>query len=85
LVDVLEGIPQGKALDIEESTPVRGIDVQARGANDYAATAGSSIVVVTAGFARKPGMSRDDLLWANFEVVRATVEQAAPYSFEDIL
>jgi malate dehydrogenase len=85
LVDVLEGIPQGKALDMFESTPIRGLDVRLTGANDYAPTARSDVVVVTAGFARKPGMSRDDLLWANYEVVKTTVEQAAAHSPDCIL
>ena len=80
LVDVLEGIPQGKALDMFESTPVRGRDVRMTGANEYGPTAHSEVVVVTAGFARKPGMSRDDLLWANYDVVKATVEQAVHFS-----
>ena len=85
VVDVLDGIPQGKALDILEAVPVSGFDVRVSGCNDYAATAGSDIVVVTAGFARKPGMSRDDLLWANYDIVRATVEQAVKYSPDAIL
>jgi len=85
VVDVLEGIPQGKSLDILEGVPVSGVDVKAVGCNDYAATANSDIVVVTAGFARKPGMSRDDLLWANYDIVKNTVEQAVKHSPECIL
>ncbi len=85
LVDVLEGIPQGKALDILQSGPVEGVDLQIAGGNDYAATANSDIVVLTAGFPRKPGMSRDDLLWANYDIVKATVEQAAKHSPNCIL
>ncbi len=80
LVDVVEGIPQGKSLDILQSGPIAHVDVKAVGANDYAQTAGSDIVVFTAGFPRKPGMSRDDLLWANYEIVKATAEQAAKHS-----
>ena len=85
VVDVLEGIPQGKALDILQSGPVEGVDLQITGGNDYAATANSDIVVLTAGFPRKPGMSRDDLLWANYDIVKATVEQAVKHSPNCIL
>jgi malate dehydrogenase len=85
IVDVLDGIPQGKALDILEAVPVSGVDVRIAGSNDYAATANSDIAVLTAGFARKPGMSRDDLLWANYDIVRATVEQVVKYSPQAIL
>ena len=85
VVDVLEGIPQGKALDILQSGPVEGVDLRITGENDYAATANSDIVVLTAGFPRKPGMSRDDLLWANYDIVRATVEQAVKHSPNCIL
>jgi malate dehydrogenase len=85
LVDVLDGIPQGKSLDILEGVPVSGVDVKVAGSNDYAPTANSDIAVLTAGFARKPGMSRDDLLWANYDIVRGTVEQVAKYSPECIL
>ena len=85
LVDVLEGIPQGKALDMLQAGPVAGADVKVTGANDYAATANSDIVIFTAGFPRKPGMSRDDLLWANYDIVKATVEPAVKYSPNSIL
>lgn len=85
LVDIVEGTPQGKGLDLLQSGPVQGYDVQITGANDYSATAGSDIVVITAGFPRKPGMSRDDLLMANYEIVRAATEQAAALSPEAIL
>src|ERR671922_39722 len=64
LVDVLEGMPQGKALDMFEAMPIIGKDVEIVGANDYAATNGSDIIIITAGLPRKPGMSRDDLLSA---------------------
>jgi len=85
MVDVLEGVPQGKALDMLESGPVEGYDVKIRGTNDYADTANSDLVVITAGFARKPGMSRDDLLKKNYEVVKGVTEQVARYSPEAIL
>ena len=85
VVDILEGIPMGKALDLLQACPVGGVDVQLTGANDYAPTANSDIVVVTAGFPRKPGMSRDDLLWANYDIVKASVEQAVKYSPNCIL
>src|SRR6476661_8212714 len=85
LVDVVEGVPQGKALDLLESGPVQGYDVTVTGANDYEPTANSDIVILTAGFPRKPGMSRDDLLLANYEVVRTATEQAVKYSPNCIL
>jgi malate dehydrogenase len=80
LVDVVEGVPQGKALDLLQSGPVQGYDVALTGANDYESTANSDIAIITAGFPRKPGMSRDDLLMANYEIVRAATEQIAKYS-----
>jgi malate dehydrogenase len=85
LVDVVEGVPQGKGLDLLQSGPVQGYDVLITGANDYEPTANSDIVILTAGFPRKPGMSRDDLLMANYEVVRTATEQAAKYSPNCIL
>ena len=85
LVDIVEGVPQGKALDILEACPVEGSDVRVSGSNDYQATANSDIVVVTAGFPRKPGMSRDDLLLKNYEIVKACVEPAVKYSPNSIL
>jgi malate dehydrogenase len=85
LVDVVEGVPQGKGLDILESGPVEGYDVNIVGSNDYEPTANSDIVVITAGFPRKPGMSRDDLLLANYEVVKSATEQAVKYSPNSIL
>jgi malate dehydrogenase len=80
LVDIAEGIPQGKGLDILQSGPVEGYDVSITGANDYAPTEGSDIVIITAGFPRKPGMSRDDLLMANYEIVKSATEGAIKYS-----
>ena len=80
LVDVVEGVPQGKGLDLLQSGPVQGYDVNITGANDYEPTANSDIAIITAGFPRKPGMSRDDLLLANFEVVKTATEQVAKHS-----
>jgi malate dehydrogenase len=80
LVDVVEGVPQGKGLDIQQSGPVQGYDVALAGANDYELTAGSDIAIITAGFPRKPGMSRDDLLAANYDVIRVATEQVAKHS-----
>ncbi|MFC1613891.1 malate dehydrogenase [Gemmatimonadota bacterium] len=74
LVDIIEGIPQGKALDLWETAPVEGYDTLCTGSNGYEETAGSDIVVVTAGLARKPGMSRDDLLEANTRIVQSVAE-----------
>ena len=85
LVDIVEGVPQGKSLDLLQSGPVQGYEVNMTGANDYAPTAGSDVVVITAGLARKPGMSRDDLLLANYEVVKSATEQAVRYSPNAIL
>lgn len=75
LVDILEGIPQGKALDQWQAGPIEGFDTRLVGANDYAPAAGSDIVVVTAGIARKPGMSRDDLVNTNAAIVRSVSQE----------
>ena len=80
LVDVAEGVPQGKGLDLLQAGPVEHYDVSITGANDYAPTANSDVIIITAGFPRKPGMSRDDLLLANYAVVKAATEQAAAVS-----
>jgi malate dehydrogenase len=85
LVDIVEGLPQGKALDLAEAAPVVGHDARVTGTNDYAETAGSDIVVVTSGLARQPGMSRDDLLMKNAGIVRAVVQAAAAQSPNAIL
>ena len=85
LIDVVDGLPQGKALDLLESLPIVGSDVHVGGANDYAASAGSDIVVMTAGLPRKPGMSREDLLAANSAIVRQAVTGALQHSPEAIL
>jgi len=75
LVDIVEGMPQGKALDLQQAMPIIGKDVSIIGTNNYDATTGSDIIVITAGLPRKPGMSRDDLLTANAEIVsNATLE-----------
>jgi malate dehydrogenase len=85
LVDIVEGIPQGKALDQWESAPIEGFDSFVLGTNGYEETAGSEMVVVTAGIARKPGMSRDDLLNTNAGIVRQVSEQIATHSPDAIV
>jgi malate dehydrogenase len=85
LIDIVEGLPQGKALDLSESAPVVGHDCTISGTSDYADTAGSDIVVVTSGLARQPGMSRDDLLAKNAGIVASVVGQAAAVSPNAIL
>ena len=85
LIDILEGIPQGKGLDLLEAGPIEGYDCRIKGTNDYADTAHSDLVVMTAGFPRKPGMSRDDLLKANYDVVKDTIEKVVKYSPDCIL
>jgi malate dehydrogenase len=80
LVDIVEGLPQGKGLDLAEAAPVVGHDARITGTNDYADTAGSDVIVVTSGLARQPGMSRDDLLAKNAGIVRAVVQASAPLS-----
>jgi malate dehydrogenase len=85
LVDVVEGVPQGKALDILQSGPVEGYDVEVTGSNDYAPTANSDIVIITAGLPRKPGMSRDDLLIANTGIMKDATAKAAALSPNAIL
>lgn len=80
LIDIVQGLPQGKALDIMQAGPIYGYDTEVIGTNDYADTAGSDIVVITSGLPRKPGMSRDDLLFTNMEIVKSVVEKIAPES-----
>lgn len=80
LIDIIEGIPQGKSLDLWESAPVELFDTRVTGTNDYKDTAGSDLVIITAGLARKPGMSRDDLLAANAKIVKDVTEKAAANS-----
>lgn len=85
LVDVIPDLPQGKALDLAESMPVVGKDARLIGSNGYAETANSDIVVITAGIARKPGMSRDDLISTNTNIVRSVTQEVARYSPNCIL
>jgi malate dehydrogenase len=85
LLDILEGIPQGKGLDMWESAPVEGFDSMVTGVNSYEATAGSDIVVITAGLARKPGMSRDDLLQKNKEIIQSVSEEVKKTSPDSII
>ena len=85
LVDVVEDMPQGKALDLMQSGPIMGTDAQITGANDYEETAESDVVVITAGIARRPGMSRDDLLMTNMRIVGSVTEQVVKHSPDSIL
>jgi malate dehydrogenase len=85
LIDVVEGVPQGKALDLLEAMPIERRDVHVTGSNDYAATAHSDLVVITAGIPRKPGMSRDDLLHTNFKIMSDVVSKVVAQSPECIL
>src|SRR6186713_3402753 len=85
LIDIVEGLPQGKGLDLAEAAPVVGHDARVIGTNDYADTAGSDVIVVTSGLARQPGMSRDDLLAKNAGIVRTVVSRAAAVSPEAII
>lgn len=85
LVDIAEGIPQGKALDIYESMPVENNSVSVTGTNAYEATANSDVVIITAGIPRKPGMSRDDLLKTNAGIVRSVTKQVIQFSPHSIL
>lgn len=85
LIDIVEGVPQGKALDLFESSPIGGEDARMIGTNDYKDTQGSDVVVITAGVARKPGMSRDDLLNTNAKIVKSVTEQVVKYSPNSIL
>src|SRR5437588_147584 len=85
LIDVLEGVPQGKALDLLEAMPIEKRDSHIIGTNDYADTANSDIVVITAGIARKPGMSRDDLLNTNYKIMQDVVGKVVVHSPNSIL
>ena len=85
LVDVVEDLPQGKSLDMLESAPVMGTDAKIVGSNSYEATAGSDVVVITAGIARRPGMSRDDLLLTNMRITSSVTEQVVKYSTDCII
>src|SRR3982074_378426 len=84
LFDIVEGVPQGKALDIVQGSPIEGYDASLTGANDYAAIKGADVVIVTAGIPRKPGMSRDDLIGINTKVVTqvgAAIKEYCPGAF----
>ena len=85
LIDILEGVPQGKGLDMFEACPIEGSDARVMGTNDYADTANSDIVVITAGLARKPGMSRDDLLMKNHDIIKSVTEQVVRHSPKCVL
>src|SRR5579863_4434964 len=85
LIDVLDGIPQGKGLDLLEAMPIEKCDCRVLGTNNYADTANSDIVVITAGVARKPGMSRDDLLNTNYGIMQNVIGQVVTHSPNCIL
>jgi malate dehydrogenase len=85
LVDIVDGMPQGKALDLLEAGPIEGYDLHIVGSNDYAATAGSDIIVITAGLPRQPGMTREDLVGVNAKIVRDVVEAVMVHSPNAIL
>ncbi|MBV9960493.1 MAG: malate dehydrogenase [Acidobacteria bacterium] len=85
LVDIVEGVPQGKALDLAETAPIEGFDVRLTGANGYDDTNGSDVVIITAGLPRKPGMSRDDLLKTNAEIVGKVVDEVSRRSPDAVL
>ena len=85
LVDIVEGMPQGKSLDLNEAGPVDNYDMRLTGANGYDATANSDVVVITSGLPRKPGMSRDDLLAKNFEIVKQVTTEVAKRSPKAVL
>jgi malate dehydrogenase len=85
LVDIVEGVPMGKGLDMLQSGPIEGYDSRITGTNDYGPTENSDVVVITAGLPRKPGMSRDDLLLANYEVIKNVTEHVAKHSPNAIL
>jgi malate dehydrogenase len=85
LIDIVEGMPQGKALDLAESGPISGYDIKIWGSNDYAAMAGSGLVIITSGLPRKPGMSRDDLLAANAEIVRGVSNAVKTHAPDSIV
>src|SRR3954453_13145251 len=80
LVDIVEGTPQGKSLDLAQAAPIDGFDVKLVGANSYEATANSDLAIITAGLPRKPGMSRDDLLKTNSDMVGAVTVEVAKHS-----
>src|SRR5690349_18515558 len=85
LVDIIEGMPQGKALDLNETAPIEGYDARLVGTNGYKETAGSDVVIITSGLARKPGMSRDDLLKTNAGIVGSVTDEIMKYSKNPII
>lgn len=85
LVDILEGVPMGKALDLSEAAPIEKHDAKVAGANDYEATKDSDVIIITSGIPRKPGMSRDDLLATNARIMKSVVGQAARFSPQAVL
>src|SRR5258705_8451761 len=85
LVDIVEGVPQGKALDLAQAAPIEGYDVKLVGTNTYEGTENSDVVIITAGLARKPGMSRDDLLKTNADIVSKVVDEVVRRSPDSIL
>src|ERR1043166_5249901 len=85
LIDVSEGVPQGKALDLAEAAPIDGFDLTLSGGSDYKATENSDVVVVTAGSPRKPGMSRDDLIQINTKIVGSVIKEVVKYSPKCVL
>src|SRR5919109_3022229 len=85
LVDIVEGVPQGKALDLAEAAPVEGFDVRLTGSNGYDETKESDVIIITAGLPRKPGMSRDDLLRTNADIVGKVVDECVKRSPNSIL
>ena len=85
LIDIIEGVPQGKALDLAQAAPLEKHDAHLTGANSYEASANSDIVIITAGIPRKPGMSRDDLLATNRGIIKKVIKQVVQYSPKSIL
>ena len=85
LVDIVEGMPQGKALDLRQASPIERFDCEIVGTNSYEDTAGSDVVIITSGLPRKPGMSRDDLIPKNVAIVKSVTEQAAKHSPDAVL
>ena len=85
LFDIVDGIPQGKALDLYQGSPIEGFDAQITGANSYTGIRGADVIIVTAGVARKPGMSREDLLATNAKIVQSVTEQVMEHSRDPIV
>ncbi|NVL89610.1 MAG: malate dehydrogenase [Desulfobacterales bacterium] len=85
MIDIVEGLPQGKALDLQEAAPIEKHDARLTGTNDYKASEGSDVIIVTAGIPRKPGMGRGDLLTTNAKIVKGIMEQTAPLSPDAVL